>query len=103
MSEYLARKYVREYKLVASEVAREVAFLKETSCMNPERRFEIACCKIFIEYFSDDKKFNKFLKSKAIPSLEILGFAEWQRDILTDMGLRVSKKRKRASLKDLRK
>jgi len=98
----MAKRFFREYKLIASEVGATIKFLKETSCMSAEKRFEIACCQAFREHFSKDKDFNKFLKEVAEPTLATLGFAEWNRDILTDMGLRISKKPTGASLKKLR-
>lgn len=74
--------------------------------MNPEFREYIACCKIYEIFetkFKDNMTFIDFLKEIAVPALELLGFATWNRDILTDMGLRISKKPTGASLKDLRK
>ena len=96
----MAKKFFQEYQLVASEVGNIVDFLKETSCMNPEAREYIACCKIYALLFQENKDFNEFLKEKMVPSLEMLGFAHWNRDILTDMGLRVSKAEVIGSLKD---
>lgn len=98
----MAKRFFREYKLVASEVGAAINFLKETSCMNPEERGYIACCKIFTLLFPENKEFNDFLEKKMVPSLEYLGFAQWNRDILTDMGLRISKKTTGGSLKKLR-
>jgi len=101
----MAKRFFREYKLVASEVGATIKFLKETSCMNPQVREQIAYCKIYEIFetkFRDTIPFSEFLKLIAVPSLELLGFATWNRDILTDMGLRVSKKATGASLKKLR-
>lgn len=99
----MAKRFFREYKLIASQVGIEVKFLKDTSCMNPEAREYIACCEIYALLFPENKEFNKFLTKKMIPSLELLGHAHWNRDILTDMGLRIGKKGAGGSLKDLRK
>ena len=102
-SRLAAKKFFREYQLVASEVGNIVAFLKETSCMSPEKRFEMAACQGFRKYFSKDEEFNKFLKEIIEPTLTLMGHAEWNRDILTDLGLRVSKTDLTASLKGLKK
>lgn len=99
----MAKRIFQEYQLVASQVGNIVDFLKDTSCMNPESREYIACCKIYALLFPEGKDFNEFLEKKMIPSLELLGFAQWNRDILTDMGLRVSKAEVVGSLKDLPK
>lgn len=99
----MAKRYFKEYKLVATEVGKEVPFLKESSCMSPEKRIELAACKAFRTYFSKDKDFNKFLEEIAEPTLELFGFAAWNRDILTDMGLRVTSKTQVASIKKLKK
>lgn len=102
-SKLMAKRIFQAYQLVASQVGNKVEFLKETSCMSKEKRLELAYCKVFRERFSDDEEFNKFLKETAEPALTILGFAEWDRDILTDMGLRISTADVVGSLKDLHK
>ena len=101
----MAKRFFREYKLIASQVGASIKFLKDTSCMNPQMREYIACCKIYEIFetkFKDEMTFTDFLKEIAVPSLELLGFATWSRDILTDMGLRISRKPTGASLKKLR-
>lgn len=97
----MAKRYFKEYKLVASQVGAIIPILKQTACMSAEKRFEIGCCKAFRKYFSTDKEFKEFLEKTAEPTLKILGHTEWNRDILTDMGLLISLKQGRASLKGL--
>lgn len=101
-STLMAKRYFRDYKLIASKVGVKIPFLKQTSCMSSQKRTEIAACQAFREHFSQDPEFNAFLKDVAEPTLAKLGFAEWPRDILTDMGLRVGEKGKRSSLRKLR-
>jgi len=101
----MAKRFFREYKLVASEVGAEIKFLKETSCMNQGIREQIAYCeiyKIFEKHYQNEMSLIEFIDKIAIPALKILGFATWNRDILTDMGLRVAKQPTGASLKELR-
>lgn len=102
-SRLAAKKLFQNYQLVASEVGVIEPFLKKTSCMSPTKRFEVAACEIFRLYFCEDKEFNEFLEKKIEPSLITLGHAEWNRDILTDLGLKVSKGNLEASLKALNK
>lgn len=97
----MAKRYFKEYKLVASEVGAVISILKETACMSAEKRFEIGCCQAFRKYFTKDKAFIEFLEKTAEPTLKLLGHTEWNRDILTDMGLLISLKQGKVSLKDL--
>jgi len=97
----MAKRYFKEYKLVASEVGAAIPILKDTACMSAEKRFEIGCCRAFRKYFATDKEFKKFLEETAEPTLKLLGHTEWSRDILTDMGLLISLKQGKASLKGL--
>ena len=71
--------------------------------MSPQKRFEVAACEVFRLYFSEDKEFNKFLEEKIEPSLITLGQSEWNRDVLTDLGLKVSKAEIQASLRSLKR
>lgn len=81
--------------------------LKKTSCMGQEQREEIAVLdaikKVYPLLDSEDAldKLDMLeLIDKAImPFLENLGFADWQRDVVTDMAIRKGDTRKKSGWK----
>lgn len=80
-------------RFLSQDVGVKIPFLKKTACMGKEGRELIAFCEMYVILFPEDKDFVKFLKKKAIPSLALLGHADWKRDVLTDLGLSIAQRR----------
>jgi len=74
-------------------LARDEPFLKETAVLGPEYRKMIA----YVEILKTAKSLPKHLTPDqvidyfVIPSLQKLGMAEWNRDIITDLALKMGK------------
>ena len=91
----------KEYRAMSTRVGKIIPFLQQTACMNREEREIIAWCKVFKILFPQVEDFNKFLEEKAIPAMIVLGQANWERDVVTDLGLAESKqKRKTENVKE---
>lgn len=95
------------YKLMGQDVGKNIPFLKETSCMDTEKREEYAFLEImgnledFVNSHSDFtlKQFiDEFLK----PSLQIWGWSLWKRDVITDLALRLGRKSFKSSFKKVK-
>jgi len=92
-------------KISMSERLGNVTKLKslvETACVHVEQREFIAWCKIFLRIKKAPKKlsFEEFLETIIIPSFKELGHAKWYRDIITDLGLALSLKKREAQSED---
>lgn len=83
-------------KFLGTEVGRQFKFLAETSCMSKDGRKKLAYIQIllklmeFEEKHGEDPEFKSFMEEFVKPSLELLGFADWERGELTDLSLRTA-------------
>jgi len=88
--------YVAYARYLASRLGRVNKLYPYFQCLDPRIKEILAYCKIF-PIVCPTAKFNKFLKEKGIPSLEILGIARWQPDILTELAAKVAQKPRRVN------
>lgn len=77
------------YRAMSVDVGRERKFLGLTGCMNQEQRVLIANLRT-AKRVLDDSEFNLFVDEFVIPYVTELGFALWQRDVVTDLGFVLS-------------
>ena len=78
---YDATKYLGQY------IGQNIEFLRETSCMGPGEREDLALLE-WLKTVIDDKKTVDFLDEIIIPLIKKMGYAHWIRDTVTDMALR---------------
>ena len=89
------------FRAMSVDVGRLIPFLQETSCMNVDERKMIALCEIAKKMFEGHKKFVSFLDEFAKPFFQYMGWAKWNRDIVSDLGFALSKRK--GKRKDLSK
>jgi hypothetical protein len=95
-------------RFLGKEVGKIENFLAITSCMNPNERLMYAQVEIFVKLlkFSKEKEIDieKFIQNVLKPSIQMLGWANWNRDVLTDLSLKTATATNpRQSLKELDK
>ncbi len=78
---YDATKYLGQF------IGEQEEFLKDTACMSPEMRITFAVLQSAKEIFKDDAEILQLI-TDAEPLLRRLGFAQWQRDTVTDMAIK---------------
>lgn len=74
-------------------------FLKDTACMNPRERKILAVLEGFQGMFGKQagiKKFSAFV-DRIKPLVRKIGLANWNRDIITDLGLAKAHRQQRIS------
>lgn len=97
--------YYEINKYLSQQVGKRNKFLQKTACMSPESRRLIAILD-FAEMFlgnndlpEEEQKSDEQLAKELFT---LLGWAEWERDVLTDMGLLLgmSERRSKVAKKD---
>jgi hypothetical protein len=78
---YDATKYLGQF------IGEKEEFLNETACMSPEMRVTFAVLEGARDFFKDEPELIKMI-DELKPILKKIGFAQWQRDTVTDMALK---------------
>jgi hypothetical protein len=78
---YDATKYLGQF------IGEKEEFLRETACMSPEMRVTFAVLEGARDFFKDEPELIKMI-DELKPILKKIGFAQWQRDTVTDMALK---------------
>lgn len=78
---YDATKYLGQF------IGEKIDFLRKTSCMSPEMRLTFAVLEGSKLIFKDDPELLKMI-AEIEPLLERIGYAQWQRDTVTDMAMK---------------
>ena len=86
-----------ELRLLSRKVAEKDPFFKQIACLGKEEGRYIVYCRAF-KRMNDDEEFNKFLDKIVIPFLRELGMVNWQRDVITEMGLRLGEEGEEADV-----
>lgn len=86
---YQAASYLGQHKNISRGI------LKKTSCMGQEQREQIAMIEAVKKVYPliesgelDLLEVPDLINKALLPFLENLGFANWQRDVVTDMAIR---------------
>ena len=77
------------YRAMSVDVGRERKFLEVTACMNPQERVQIALLTT-AKRVLNSPDFSAFVDQIALPFVQELGMAKWQRDVVTDLGFVLS-------------
>ena len=67
----------------------QTQILKKTSCMSKEYREIVAYCEIMKLGLEKDDPDVKEIDEELIPAFQILGMSTWDKDILTNLAMRV--------------
>ena len=78
---YDATKYLGQF------IGEREEFLRETACMSPEMRLTFAVLQGAEAFFKDEPDILKLI-AELKPILKNIGYAQWQRDTVTDMALK---------------
>lgn len=81
-----------EIKLLSKQVSSREPFFQQIACLGKEEARKIVYCEFYKKLFPEDNEFIKFLDDIVIPYFKMLGMVEWNRDILTEMGLKLGQK-----------
>jgi hypothetical protein len=81
-----------EIKLLSKQISTREPFFRQIACLGKAEARKIVYCEIYKLLFPEDKEFNKFLAEKVIPAFKMLGMVSWNRDVLTEMGLKLGQK-----------
>ena len=84
------------YRAMSVDVGRENEFLKKTACMNQAHRVILADCETIKELFKEDTEFIAFMNEIVIPFYEKQGWANWGRDVVTDLGFALANQKRKA-------
>jgi len=90
--------YDRESKFLGKQIGFKFKFLAYTSCMDKQTRLDLAGIETFrsmIENDKDSKETVDFIDKIVKPLLEKIGYANWERDILTHLALKTALTRKK--------
>jgi len=82
------------------KVGRLIGILQKTACMNSDERTVIGYLEFLKILFKSDKNFIEFIDKVILPFIEFQGHARWKRDVVTDLGLAMSRKRERVEKTD---
>jgi hypothetical protein len=82
-------------RFLGTTVGKKIKFLALTSCMDIDERLMMAQIESFLillKYVEKTKeiKIEEFIEKVIKPTVENLGYANWKRDILTDLSLKTS-------------
>lgn len=80
---------------MGEKVGKFLTDLRDTACLHIDEREIISIMKMYITMFPDDKEFNSFLTTRAIPAFKQLGFGKWYRDVITDLALALASKKEK--------
>jgi hypothetical protein len=87
-----------ELKLLSKQVSTKEPFFREIACLGKEEAEFIAFCHIIKLFIPNDKELHKFLDETIIPSFKMLGMVTWNRDVLTEMGLKLGYAKEKGTL-----
>ncbi len=98
MSTAIEKILFAELRLLSKQVSKEEPFFREISCLGKEEAEMIAYCHIYMDFFPEDEEMKLFLEKFVIPAFKKLGMVHWNRDILTEMGLKLGAKKREHDL-----
>lgn len=98
MSTAIEKILFAELRLLSKQVSKQEPFFREISCLGKEEAEIIAFCHIYMDFFPEDKEMKAFLERFVIPAFKKLGMVHWNRDILTEMGLKIGARKKEHDL-----
>jgi hypothetical protein len=87
-----------ELKLLSKQISTKEPFFREIACLGKEEAELIAYCHIIKLFFPNNQKLNEILDKKIIPSFKMLGMVTWNRDVLTEMGLKLGYAKEKGTL-----
>jgi dissimilatory sulfite reductase (desulfoviridin) alpha/beta subunit len=89
------KEYYDVAKYLGNQVGRKTAFLQKTACMDQQTR-ELIAILDFINDIGDEDEKKEI--AEIMPLIEKMGYANWNRDVLTDMALHIGMTEKRSKI-----
>ena len=77
-----------QLRLLSRKIAEKEPFFKIIATLGKEEGRYIVYCRAF-KRINDDKEFNEFLDKYVIPFFKEMGMVNWERDVITEMGLKL--------------